>query len=179
MDIDAKKFLQKKNIILSMAVFIAALFFLFRFRSIVSFIVIAILAGVLNYFIHVSGLHVHLGHVSFLAIIFSYSLGFPYGILMIIIGHILPEIFAGHVDMEMIVSAVVYALVCYIAALFDSANIVVLGIFLTIMQNLIAVILEKMSGTSIAELITEHGVEAVMMLVYFVSFAKPLITLLD
>jgi hypothetical protein len=157
---------------------IVSLLLLLKFRSFFVFLIIGIIAGVINYFIHATKIHVHLGHVSFLAIVFSYTLGFKYGIFMIIIAHILPEILAGHLDMEMIISAGVYVLICFLASIFNQSPIVSLGITLSIIQAILTFVFEKMSGTPVMELITENGVELFMLVFYFLSFAKPLVSII-
>ena len=159
-------------------IFILLLFLFFKFRPLIIFIVVAILAGYLNYLIHITHIHIHSGHVPFLAIIFSYALGIKFGLLMILIGHIIPEVLAGHVDSEMIVSALAYALVSYITTLFPSANIVFLGIVLTILLTIISGVIEFFLATPLFELISEHGSELVFMMIYFISFAKPLLVLI-
>jgi hypothetical protein len=172
--IDKKIF---KNKYFWIVIFVLFLF-LFINRSLFIFLIIVIAAAILNYFIHVTNIHVHLGHVAFLAIIFSYSLGFWYGVLTIILAHIFSEIMAGHADMEMVISAGVYVILCYVGASFNTVPIVRLGIILTIIQGVLKIILEKMAGTPMLELITENGVEFLMLLFYFFSFAKPLVRLL-
>jgi hypothetical protein len=149
-----------------------------KFRSIFIFLVIAVIAGLINYFTHISNLHIHLGHVSFLAIVFSYSLGFKYGIFMIIAAHIIPELLAAHADLEMLISALLYTLSCFLAVTFNFIPIVTLGIILTIIQQVLSFFLERLSGTPIHELITEDGVEFLMLIIFFVSLGNPLVNLL-
>lgn len=157
---------------------IFSLIFLLRFRSYIVFAVIVLLAAGLNYIIHVTNLHIHLGHVAFLAIIFSYSLGFWYGVFTILIAHVVAEVLAGHADMEMIISAGVYTLLCFLATIFTNISIVTLGISLSILQAGLKFTLERFAGTPILELLTENGTEFIMLLFFFIGFAQPLVSII-
>lgn len=148
------------------------------FRAIFIFAIFLVLGGVLNYFLHTLQFHIHLGHVSFLSVVSAYSLGFQYALIMILGAHILPEILAGHADPEMIITASVYLFISFIAASFNSLNIVILGIGLTILQGILAFSLGRIAGTPLQELITEDGAEFVLNMVYFVSFSVPLVSLI-
>ena len=172
------KKISQRNVLLVVVGIILSLFMLMKFRSFFVFLVIGIVAGIINYFIHVTDFHVHLGHIPFLAVIFSYALGFKYGIFMIVVAHILPEVLAGHADMEMIISALVYVLICFLAVTFNTTEIVALGLTLTVIQTGLAFFLEKISGTPMHELITENGVEFIMMVIYFISFANPILSII-
>jgi len=97
---------------------------------------------------------------------------------MILLAHIIPELFAGHADKEMIISAVIYAIMCFLAAALNNVPIVTLGMVLVSIQAFLAMFLERLSGTPMYELITENGVEFVLLIFYFISFSKPLVTIL-
>ena len=148
-------------------------------KSLVLFLIIAAIAAALNYFIHITHIHLHLGHVSFLAVIFSYSIGFKYGLLMIVIAHFLAEILAGHADTEMVITGSTYVFVSFIAAVFNSYAIVGLGIALTVLQAVITVSLGLVAGTSPFELLTEDGAEFIFLLIYYITFAAPLVAILS
>lgn len=166
--------LKNKNLLIIIgAVF--ALLLLIKFRSYIVFLVVVAIAAVINYFIHATNIHLHLGHVSFLAVIFSYTLGWQYGIVMIIVAHVMAEILSGHVDMEMMITGSIYVLNVFIAYFLNSVNIVVLGIGLTIFQAISTTSLGLMTGAPIHELITEDGVEFFMLIIYYLAFAKTLI----
>ena len=66
---------------------------------------------------------------------------------------------------------------CFLASII-SAPIVSLGIGLTVFQAIATITLGLMTGTSIIELITEDGVEFVMLIIYYLSFAVPLVKLI-
>ena len=169
--------LNNKKILVAITAIVAILLF-FNFKSFILFIVIAAIATVINYFIHVTNLHIHLGHVSFLAVIFSYTLGFKYGLFMILIAHVLAESIAGHADVEMIITGSVYTVNCFIASLLGGVNIFILGIGLTIFQAVATIALGMGAGTPIAELITEDAVEFVMLIIYYLVLSRPLVGLI-
>lgn len=173
-----KKIFAGRNSFLIIGALIISLFMILKFRSFFIFLIIGIIAGLINYFVHVTDIHVHLGHVPFIAIVFSYALGFKFGLFVIIIAHLLPEVMAGHVDMEMIISAAVYVLICFLAVILNHINIVTLGLILTFIQAILTFSLEKMSGTPVYELITENGVEFILLIGYFGIIAKPLLKML-
>ena len=170
-----KLILQNKKIIF---IILLSILSLLLFKSLFFFILIVAIAAIINYFIHILDIHIHLGHVTFLAVIFSYTLGLKYGIFTILIAHIFAEIMAGHLDIELFITSILYLISCVIAALFNSVNIVTLGLGLTIFQGVAGIFLGRLAGTSLAKLITEDGVETVMLVIYYLSFAKPLINLI-
>ncbi len=173
-----EKKIQNKHILLGIVSALTLLYLLIKFRSFTVFFIVAVLAGILNYFIHLMDIHIHIGHIFFLSIVFSYALDFKYGVAMIALAHIIPELLTGHADSEMIVSAVLYGLLSYISTLFSSTDIVVLGVILTIVYGFLSFIIQKATGTSMVELLTETGTEVVMNLVYFIGFAKLLLVLI-
>ncbi len=170
-----RKLFRGKFPIVIFFIVIILFFLLLKYKSIILFIVIAIIAGVINYFLHVSEIHLHLGHISFLAVIFSYALDFKYGVFMIIIGHFIPEIVAGHADTEMLITGFVYTLVSFIASIMKGTGIVGLGIGLTLVQAILTITLGKLAGTPISELISEDGLEFLMNFIYYVSFSQILL----
>jgi hypothetical protein len=174
--ITLNKFMNNKQFMLILSVILLLLLFI-KFRAFIVFIIVIALAAVLNYFIHVMDIHIHLGHVSFLAVIFSYKLGFWFGVATVIIAHVFAEIFAGHLDKEMFITGSIYLINCFLASII-SAPIVSLGIGLTVFQAIATITLGLMTGTSIIELITEDGVEFVMLIIYYLSFAVPLVKLI-
>ncbi|AJF61094.1 hypothetical protein QT06_C0001G0250 [archaeon GW2011_AR15] len=169
--------LQNKQVVMVIAA-VLVLLLLLGFKAFILFIIIAAAAAVLNYFIHVSNIHLHLGHVSFLAVIFSYTLGFKYGIFMVLIAHVLAEVLAGHADVEMIITGAVYIVNCLIASLLTGVPIVTLGLGLAVFQAIATMVLGMGAGTPIAELITEDGVEFAMLILYYLTLARPLVALI-
>ena len=168
----------RSTLLIILGALVATLLFI-KFKSFFIFFVIAVIAAAINYFIHATDIHLHLGHVSFFALIFSYTLGFKFGLLIIILAHIIPELLAGHADKEMIISAVIYTIICALAATLNTVPIVTLGLILITIQAFLTFMLEKMSGTPIYELITENGVEFILLIFYFISFAKSLVNILN
>ncbi|MFT4343264.1 MAG: hypothetical protein ACMXYE_00795 [Candidatus Woesearchaeota archaeon] len=148
------------------------------FRHFVVFIGIAVIAGFVNYVIHATGIHLHLGHVTFLNVLFSYQLGWEYGIAIIIIAHVLPEIFAGHIDTEMIVSGLIYGLIAILASIFSMAPFITLGMILLVIQTTLSLIIGTILGTPFGELLTEHGVEHILVMIWYIQFSSIILTLL-
>ena len=151
--------------------------FFFRYKSLFIFLILAVVAAFVNYLVHISRIHIHLGHISFLTVIFSYSMGLRYGLLMIVIGHIIPEILSGRVDIEMIISAIAYVIVAVAASIFTSTPILILGLILTVIQVVFTVTFDLLSGAPPVELLTEDGLEFVMNVVYYLSFSDLIIFL--
>lgn len=174
-----RKYLTSKSTLLIIVGTLIALLLFIKFKSFFIFSLIALVAAAINYFIHATDIHVHLGHVSFFALVFSYTLGFKFGVLMIILAHIIPELLAGHADKEMIISAVIYTIMCALAAMLNSVPIVTLGLILITIQAFLAIMLERISGTPLYELITENGIEFILLIFYFISFSQPLVNLLN
>lgn len=174
-----RKYLTSKSTLLIIVGTLIALLLFIKFKSFFIFSLIALVAAAINYFIHATDIHVHLGHVSFFALVFSYTLGFKFGVLMIILAHIIPELLAGHADKEMIISAVIYTIMCALAATLNSVPIVTLGLILITIQAFLAIMLERISGTPLYELITENGIEFILLIFYFISFSQPLVNLLN
>jgi hypothetical protein len=170
--------LSSKYILLIALGVLSSLYLLLNYRFLMVFLVVAILAGILNYFLHVTNVHIHLGHVSFLAIVFSYALGFKYGVLMVVLAHFLPEILSAHADMEMVITGGMYIVISFLAATFSSINIVTLGIMLTVLHGIVTFSLGRIAGTPLTELITEDGVEFVMNIIYFTSLSHVLLVLI-
>lgn len=165
----------KKLVLVSILVLLIFILLLTKFKSMVLFLIIVIAAGVLNYFIHIMDFHIHIGHVAFIMIVFSYVLNFKFGILVIILAHIIPEILAGHADTEMLVSAGVYTLIAYLASVFNTVPIMRLGIILSVVNVFLTSIIESVTGTPIFELISENGIELFMLVLYFTSIAEFLV----
>jgi hypothetical protein len=158
-----------------MAVFaLIAFLLLLKFKSFIVFFLVVGMAAVLNYFIHVTNIHVHLGHVAFLSVIFSYTLGFNFGLITVIVAHALAEILADHLDVEMMITGSIYILNCFLASVI-SAPIVALGLGLTFFQAVASVILGRIAGTPLHELVTEDGVEFLMLIFYYLTFANTMI----
>ena len=163
-----------KFVILPVLLLIIALYF----RHFVVFLAIAVAAGFVNYLIHASGVHLHLGHVTFLNVLFSYQLGWEYGIAIIIIAHVLPEIIAGHIDTEMIVSGLIYGLIALLASIFSVAAFIPLAMILLVIQTSLSLIIGIILGTPFTELLTEHGVEHVLVMIWYVQFSTFILRLL-
>jgi len=158
--------------------FLAIIFLFLKFKSFIIFLIICAIAASLNYFIHTTSIHLHLGHVSFMAIIFSYTLGWQYGIVMIAIAHILAELLAGHADIELFNTGIIYTINVFIASFMQAADIVALGLGLTVFQAISTSILGSLTGAPLLEILTEDGLEFVMLIIYFILFAKPLVGLI-
>lgn len=168
------KILKNRTLLISIASLFLLLLFL-KFKSIVLFIVICLIAAAINYFIHTTSIHLHLGHVSFLAVIFSYTLGWQYGIAMIVIAHVLAELLAGHADMELFNTGIIYVINVFLAFFLNGMDIVALGIGLTVFQAIATTILGFFTGAPIHEIITEDGLEFVMLMFYYLTISRSLI----
>ena len=151
--------LLKNRTFLTILLAVFLLLFFLKFKSFVLFIVICFIAAAINYFIHTTSIHLHLGHVSFLSVIFSYTLGWQYGIAMIIIAHVLAEVLAGHADMELFNTGLIYVINVFIAFFLSGTDIVTLGIGLAIFQVIATTMLGIFTGAPIHEIITEDGLE--------------------
>jgi hypothetical protein len=150
----------------------------FKFRSFMVFLAVACIAGIINYVFHSMHIHVHLGHVAFLSILFSYSMGLKYGILMIIIAHILPELLVGHVDLHLFSTGIAYGIVSFLASLFTGASIIALGLTLAVIQTIMTATINMATGAQIHKLIIHDGLELGMNVFYFTFLALPLLALM-
>jgi len=120
----------------------------------------------------------HLGLVSHFNLLFSYALGWKYGLVLIILSHIIPEVLSGHFDMEMIITAGVYMCIGYLATVFHMFPFVVLGVILIIIAAILSCFLGLLFGTPPVELATEHGTELVLNLFYFKYGSEFLLSLI-
>jgi hypothetical protein len=147
-------------------------------KSLTFFITITILSAVFNYILHITGIHIHFGHVSFFNVLFSYKLGFWYGFIFIILTHVIPEVLSGHMDIEMFLSFGIYTVVSFLASMLIFSSFLPLAISLLILQTTASFILGGLMGTPFLELITEHGTEHVFVMLWYYKFSGIILLLL-
>lgn len=94
---------------------------------------------------------------------------------MILIAHVLAEVLAGHADMELFNTGIIYVINVFIAFFLKGADIVTLGIGLTIFQAIATTMLGVFTGAPIHEIITEDGLEFIMLMFYYLTISRSLI----
>jgi len=167
----------RRKLVLLLFGIILILFIGTRFRVIFFFMLFAIITGFLTYTFDMTKIMIDPGLVSFFNIFFSYTLGFKYGLLVILIGLIIPEILSGEGIMDPATTGSIYAVTALVSSLFKSFDIVVLGIALSFLQVILMFSLRSRIGVPIFEIVSEDGMECILTIVYFISFANLLLPL--
>ncbi len=178
MEYASDKLLTKKVIVYTCIALILFLLLLFR-SEILFFLVVLLISAKVNYFLHAAGIHIHLGHVTFFNVLFSYKLGFWYGFIFILGGHVIPEVLTGHIDIEMFLSFFIYTIIALLVSIFSFVSFIPLAITLIIIQTASSFIFGTMMGTSITELLTEHGTEHIFVMIWYNQFGGIVMMLLS
>lgn len=162
----------RKKLLGAVILALVVLFIGIRFRIYFLFVVFAVITGIMTYTFDMMKAMIDPGLVSFFNIFFSYTLGYKYGLIIILVGLVIPEILSGEGIMDATTTGLIYSVTGLAAALFKGTDLIMLGIILSLMQVVFLAILRSRIGVPVFEIISEDGMECVLTIVYFISFAS-------
>lgn len=151
---------------------------LLYFRNFLFFVVIASAAGMLHFLGYRYEIKFNFGHVFFLSLLFTRIGHLLYGILLLLFSGIIPQVLAGDIDQNMLVSYPIQITVVLLSG-FLEYNVIFTGIVLSLVCYSATMFLGKIVGVPLPEMITEQGLPLFLNIIYFFSASGSMIFLLQ
>ncbi len=142
------------------------------------FIVVIFFAGLLEYTTNRGQIKLNLGHVFFLAILFSKIDGVSGSLLLLVFSGFLPQLLIGNLDGKNLVALPLQAILIFLASFVIKQNFMVFGILFALINYGLLLLVAKNIGETFPERVTEIILPMILNVIYFISFGDTFVSII-
>lgn len=154
-----------------------AIFSLAMYGSFIFYGFLVVVSCALQFFMYTKELKINLGHVFFISVLIAQE-NLAFSLIFLFVAGFMAELLAGYLEAKTLAAYPIYSLFIIISALFKGITITLVGIPLSIACYFSLYIVATFLSEPLPEKILEIIVPSILNIVYFISFAEPLLSLI-